>query len=51
MITLKILISKAFKDKIDILKQKPYLSNYWSIEYYEDNKESNLRLFKLKLAP
>ena len=50
MITLKILISKAFKDKIDILKQKPYLNNYWSIEYYEDNKESNLRLFKLKLA-
>ena len=28
----------------------PYLSDYWDIEYYEDNKEINLRLVKLKLA-
>ena len=25
-------------------------SDYWYIEYYEDNKEANFRLFKLKLA-
>ena len=27
-----------------------HLGDYWFIEYYEDNKEINLRLFKLKLA-
>ena len=42
--------TKSFKDQIDILKEMPYLSNYWYIKYYEDNKETNLRLFKLKLA-
>ena len=39
------------KDQIDILKKKiPELNDYWYIEYYEDNKERNLRLFKLKLT-
>ena len=42
--------TKSFKDQIDILKEIPHLSNSWHIEYYEDNKETNLRLFKLKLA-
>ena len=42
--------TKSFKDQIDILKEIPYLSNYCYIEYYEDNKETHLRLFKLKLA-
>ena len=28
----------------------PDLSDYWDIEYYEDNKEINLILFKSKLA-
>ena len=42
--------TKSFKDQIDMLKEIPYLSNYWYIEYHEDNKETNLRLFKLKLA-
>ena len=28
----------------------PDLNDYWYIEYYEDNKEINLRLFKLKFA-
>ena len=27
-----------------------HLGDYWFIEYYEDNKEINLRLFKLKFA-
>ena len=26
------------------------LNDYWYIEYYEDNNETNLRLFRLKLA-
>ena len=28
----------------------PWLNDFWYIEYYEDNKEINHRLFKLKLA-
>ena len=27
----------------------PWLNDYWYNEYYEDNKETSLRLFKLKL--
>ena len=42
--------TKSFKDQIDILKKIPWLNSYWYIEYYEDNKETNLSLFKLKLA-
>ena len=42
--------AKSFKDQIDILKEIPELNDYWYMEYYEDNKEINLRLFKLKFA-
>ena len=42
--------TKSFKDQIDMLKEIPDLSDYWYVEYYEDNKDINLRLFKLKLA-
>ena len=42
--------TKSFKDQIDILKEIRWLNDYWYIKYYEDNKEINLRLFKLKLA-
>ena len=35
---------KQTNDKIE------WLNDYWYIEYYEDNKETNLRLFNLKLA-
>ena len=42
--------TKSLKDQIDILKEIPDLNDYWYIEYYEDNKDINLRLFKLKLA-
>ena len=42
--------TKSFKDQIDILKKIPDLNDYWYIEYYEDNKDINLRLFKLKFA-
>ena len=42
--------TKSFKDQIDILKEIPDLNDYWYIEYYEDNKDINLKLFKLKLA-
>ena len=42
--------TKSFKDQIDILKEIPDLNDYWYIEYYEDNKDINFRLFQLKLA-
>ena len=41
--------TKSFEDQIDILKI-PDLDDYWLMQYYEDNKEASLRLFKLKLA-
>ena len=46
----KINETKSFKDQIDILKEIPSLNNYWYIQYYEDNKETNLRLSKLKFG-
>ena len=42
--------TKSIKDQTDILKTIPDLDNYWHMQCYEDNKETNLRLFKLKLA-
>ena len=41
---------KSFKDQIEILKEIPWLNDYWYIEYYQNNKETNLRLLKLKFA-
>ena len=41
---------KSFKDQIDIFKKIEWLNDYWHMEYYEDIKETNLRIFKLKLA-
>ena len=41
---------KSFEDQIDILKKLPCLYDYWPMNYYKDNKETNLRLFKLKFA-
>ena len=38
----------SFEDQIDIWKKIPWLNDYWGMNYYEDNKETNLRLFKLK---
>ena len=42
--------TKPLKDQIDILIEIPDLDDFWCMHYYEDNKETNLRLFKLKLA-
>ena len=41
---------KSFEDQIDILKKIPWLNDYWYMDYYEDDKETNLRLFKSKFA-
>ena len=42
--------TKSFEDQIDILKKIPWLNDYWYMDYYEDNKETNFRLFKSKFA-
>ena len=42
--------TKLFKDQIDVLKEIPDLDDYWYTKYYEDNKDINLRLFKLKFV-
>ena len=43
-------MKQSFEDQIDILKKIPWLNDYWNMNYYEDNKQTNLRLFKLKFA-
>ena len=45
----KINETKSLEDQINILKKVPNLNDYWYNEYYEDNKDINIRLFKLKL--
>ena len=42
--------TKSFEDQINIFKKLPWLNDYWYTEYYEDNKKTNLRLFKLEFA-
>ena len=42
--------TKSFENQIDMLKKLPCLYDYWPMNYYEDNKETNLRLFKLKFT-
>ena len=46
----KINETKSLEDQVNIFKKVPNLNDYWYNEYYEDNKDINLRLFKLKLA-
>ena len=38
--------TKSFEDQINILKEIPDLGDCWYNEYYEDNKEISLRIFK-----
>ena len=42
--------TKSFEDQIDIFKKMSWLNQYCDMCDYEDNKETNLRLFKLKFA-
>ena len=42
--------TKSFKDQIDLLKEIPDSNDYWYMKYFEDNKDINLRLVKLKFA-
>ena len=42
--------SKSFEDQIRIFKKLDYLNEYWNTRYYDDDKELNLKIFKLKFA-
>ena len=42
--------SKSFEDQIKIFKKLHYLNEYWNTRYYDDDKELNLKIFKLKFA-
>ena len=42
--------SKSFEDQINLLKKINFLFEYWNIGYYNDDKDLNLKIFKLKFA-
>ena len=42
--------SKSFEDQINLLKKIDCLDQYWDTAYYDDNKDLNLKIFKLKFA-
>ena len=42
--------SKSFEDEIKIFKKIKYLNEYWCMKYYDDDKELDLKIFKLKFA-
>ena len=41
--------SKSFEDQINLLKQINFLYEYWNMRYYDDDKDLNLKIFKLKM--
>ena len=43
--------AKSLEDQIELLKEKgEFLSEYWHVKYYHDNKELNYKIFKAKAA-
>ena len=42
--------SKSFEDQIKLFKKINYFNEYWHMRYYDDDKELNLKIFKLKFA-
>ena len=42
--------TKSFEEQITLFKKMDYLNEYWHMRYYHDNKELNLKIFKLKYA-
>ena len=43
--------TKSLEEQIELLKEKgDFLSEYWYLRYYHDNKELNYRIFKAKAA-
>ena len=42
--------SKPFEHQINLLKKINFLYEYWNMIYYDDDKDLNLKIFKLKFA-
>ena len=42
--------TKSLEEQIEILKTKDFLYEYWSLKYYNDNKDLNYKIFKAKGA-
>ena len=42
--------TKSFEDQIEILKKMDDLSQYWDMNYCDDNKKLNFKIFKPKFA-
>ena len=42
--------SKPFEHQINLLKKINFLYEYWNMRYYDDDKDLNLKIFKLKFA-
>ena len=42
--------SKPFEDQIKLFKKADFLYEHWHTSYYDDDKELNLKIFKLKFA-
>ena len=42
--------TKSFEDQTEELKKEEYLNECWHMCYYDNNKEIDLKIFKLKCA-
>ena len=43
--------TKSLEDQRELLKEKgEFLSEYWNVRYYHENKELNYKIFKTKAA-
>ena len=42
--------TKSLEKQIKILKTKDFIYEYWSLKYYNDNKDLNYKIFKAKAA-
>ena len=42
--------TKSLEEQIELLKPENFLYEYWSLKYYNDNKDLNYKIFKAKAA-
>ena len=42
--------TKSLEEQIELLKSKNFLYEYWSLKYYNNNKDLNYKIFKAKAA-
>ena len=41
---------KSLKEQIEMLKAKDFIYKYWSLKYYDNNKDLNYKIFKVNAA-